>query len=137
MSWLRTSRFVCHQICRNSPMSVTKSLQKSLPISIQHDFHVLSLGANMTNSRFVATKAAPETSAGRSPVDSSSRSEVVMHSVNLLVQRSGRVLLNDVLSMKIHSCIAFNSFDAMVWKKIIMIKLLKNTDFNMILDFFS
>jgi hypothetical protein len=99
MSWLRTSRFVCHQICKRSPLSVTKSLQKSLPISIQHDFHVLSLGANMTNSRFVATKAAPETSAGRSPVDSSSRSEVVMHSVNLLVQRSGRVLLSDVLGM--------------------------------------
>ena len=125
MSWLRTSRFVCHQICRKSPLSVTKSLQKSLPISIQHDFHVLSLGANMTNSRFVATKAAPETSARRNPVDSSSRSEVVMHSVNLLVQRSGRVLLNDVLGMKIHSCITFNSFDAMVGKKIIKIKLLK------------
>jgi len=99
MSWLRTSRFVCHQICRKSPLSVTKSLQKSFPISIQHDFHVLSLGANMTNSRFVATKAAPETSARRNPVDSSSRSEVVMHSVNLLVQRSGRVLLNDVLGL--------------------------------------
>ncbi len=99
MSWLRTSRFVCHQICKRSPLSVTKSLQKSLPISIQHDFHVLSLGANMTNSRFVATKAAPETYAGRSPVDSSSRSEAVMHSVNLLVQRSGRVLLSDVLGM--------------------------------------
>merc|ERR1711971_306074 len=99
MSWLRTSRFVCHQICRKSPLSVTKCLQKSFPVSIQHDFHVLSLGANMTNSRFVATKAAPETSARRNPVDSSSRSEVVMHSVNLLVQRSGRVLLNDVLGL--------------------------------------
>ena len=125
MSWLRTSRFVCHQICRKSPLSVSKSLQKSLPISIQHDFHVLSLGANMTNSRFVATKAAPETSARRNPVDSSSRSEVVMHSVNLLVQRSGRVLLNDVLGMKIHSFVAFNSFDDMFWKKILMIIFLK------------
>ena len=80
----------------------------------------------MTNSRFVATKAAPENSAGRNPVDSSSRSEVVMHSVNLLVQRSGRVLLNDVLGMKIHSCtIAFNSLDSMAWKKNHYDKLLK------------
>ena len=79
----------------------------------------------MTNSRFVATKAAPETSARRNPVDSSSRSEVVMHSVNLLVQRSGRVLLNDVLGMKIRSFVAFNIFDDMYWKKILMMIFLK------------
>ena len=103
MSWLRTSRFLCHQICRKSPLSVTKNLQKALPISIKHDFHVLSLGANMTNSRFVATKAAPEVNSGRNSqthaVDSASKIETVMHSVNLLVQKSGRVLLNDVLGM--------------------------------------
>ena len=73
---------------------MTKSFQ-SLPVYRQRDVHILSLGANITNSKFFATRAAPEINTGTKEIDQSNKSEVVMHSVNLLVQRSGRVLLSD------------------------------------------
>ena len=73
---------------------MTKSIQ-SLPVYSRSDVHILSLGANITNSKFFATKTAPEINTGTKEIDTSNKSEVVMHSVNLLVQRSGRVLLSD------------------------------------------
>ena len=54
----------------------------------------------MTNLRFFATKAEPEISSNSNQTrrNQDDKSETVMHSINLLVQKSGRVLPNDVKS---------------------------------------
>ena len=106
MSWLRTGHVLCRQLNRKSPLSMAKRLQKDLPNTTlisklqQTDFHVFSIGENMTNSRLFATKAEPEISSNsiQTRRNQDDKSETVMHSINLLVQKSGRVLPNDVKS---------------------------------------
>ena len=104
MSALRSSRLLLTKVLRrpttchviNPIISTTSKVSLS-----SSNYHVISLGSNILmtqNQRLLSTQTAPETS--EEIFDKNDKAiDVLMHSMNLLVQRSNRITTTDILSL--------------------------------------
>lgn len=100
MTSLRSGRFLLtHMLCRKSSKvnAIPRLLERS---QIKTDLHVISLGSNMCIPRLMATSAVqPEYDASKD-LSTIQKLEASMHSINLYVQRTNRVLYYDFMQFK-------------------------------------